>query len=361
MKATLLLEDGTKFEGKSFGAYGTNIAEIVFNTSMAGYQEILSDPSYAGQMIVMTYPEIGNYGINSDDFESKKPATRGFIVKKYTPVPSHYKSEKPLGDYLKENNIIAIEGIDTRQIVRIIREKGTMKALLTTDNLSDYHYEELKNFTPDPNIVQTVTRTQIEYMPNNGIKMAFIDYGAKQSIIDKLYQKGCTLTIFPSSVTADKILNNDFDAVFLSNGPGDPQDVKDGLNTIKNILGKLPILGICLGYQLLSIAIGANTYKLKYGHRGGNHPVINLETGHVMMTSQNHSYAVDTLSLPEDAIPTFKNLNDNTLEGFSYPKLNIEAVQFHPEAAAGPEDSNVLFDKWVEKIKKLKEEKNAKK
>lgn len=361
MKATLLLEDGTTFEGKSFGAYGTNIAEIVFNTSMAGYQEILSDPSYAGQMIVMTYPEIGNYGINADDFESPRPATKGFIVKKYSPVPSHYKSEKSLGDYLKENNVIAIEGVDTRKIVRIIREKGTMKALLTTEPLSDYHYEQLKSFCPNPNIVQTVTRSQIEYKPNNGAKIAFIDYGAKQSIINKLYKKGCDITIFPADISADAILNENFDAVFLSNGPGDPQDVKTGLETIKNLMGKLPIFGICLGYQLLSLAIGANTYKLKYGHRGGNHPIINLLSGNVMMTSQNHSYAVDTLSLPEEAIPTFKNLNDNTLEGFSYPPLNIEAVQFHPEAAAGPEDSNIIFDKWIEKIKKLKEEKDAKK
>lgn len=357
MKAILLLEDGTIYEGQSFGAQGTNFGEIVFNTSMTGYQEILSDPSYADQIIVMTYPEIGNYGINDDDFESIKPFAKGFIVKSYCENDSHYKSQKTLAQYLKKNEIIGISDIDTRSLVRKIREKGSMRCVVTTEKITEKLKKELSEYKQDKDIVLKVTRKSIEKIPNTGVKMAFIDYGAKQNIIDNLSQKGCDLTIFPADITADKILEGGFEAVFLSNGPGDPQDATLSIKTVKELTGKLPIFGICLGYQILSIVLGAKTYKLKYGHRGGNHPVINLQTSKIMMTSQNHSYAVEEGNLPKNMVITYKNLNDDTLEGFSYPILNIEGVQFHPEAAPGPMDANEIFDTWITKIQKVKEEK----
>jgi len=357
MKARLLLEDGTIYEGQSFGAQGTRFGEVVFNTSMTGYQEILTDPSYAGQIIVMTYPEIGNYGINDDDFESERPAARGFVVKRNCKNESHYKSEKTLDEYLTQHGVVGIEGIDTRALVRKIREKGSMNCLLTTEEITDEFKKELLTYSMDKDIVLSVTRKNVEHIPNSGVKMAFVDFGAKQNIINNLIQKGCDLTIFSADVTSEQILSGDFDAVFLSNGPGDPQDVTYAIKTVKELEGKLPIFGICLGYQILSIVLGAKTYKLKYGHRGGNHPVMNLQTQKVTMTSQNHSYAVEEASLPPNMVVTYKNLNDGTLEGFSFPILGIEGVQFHPEAAPGPLDANEIFDTWIEKIKKVKEEK----
>ena len=355
MKAILLTEDGTIYEGESFGAEGTNFGELVFNTSMTGYQEILTDPSYAGQVITMTYPEIGNYGINDDDFESAKPAAMGFIVKNNCEKDSHYKSKQTISQYLKKNKIIGISGIDTRALTKKIREKGCMNCVVTTEEITNELKAKLFQYKMNKDIVLTVTRKTVEKMPNTGIKMAFIDYGAKDNILKNLYEKGCDLTIFPADVDAQTILTGGFDSVFLSNGPGDPQDVTYSIETVKELTGKLPILGICLGHQILSLVLGAQTYKLKYGHRGGNHPVINLQTNKVMMTSQNHSYAVDESTLPHHAIITYKNLNDETIEGLSYPTLNIESVQFHPEAAPGPLDANQIFDDWISKINSIKE------
>lgn len=354
MKATLMLEDGTIYEGESFGAEGTNFGELVFNTSMTGYQEILTDPSYAGQIITMTYPEIGNYGINDDDFESEFPAAKGFIVKNHCEKDSHYKSTQTLSYYLKKNDIVGISGIDTRALTRKIREKGCMNCVVTTEEVSQELKDALSIYESNKEVVLSVTRKNIKKLSNTGIKMAFIDYGAKENIIENLYQKGCDLTVFPADVKAGEILSQNFDAVFLSNGPGDPQDVTYAIETIRELTGKLPIFGICLGHQLLSIVLGAKTYKLKYGHRGGNHPVINIHTNKVMMTSQNHSYAVDESTLPNNAVITYKNLNDGTIEGLSYPVLNIESVQFHPEAAPGPTDANEIFDNWINKVKSLK-------
>lgn len=359
MKATLLLEDGTTYKGESFGAEGTNFGELVFNTSMTGYQEILTDPSYADQVIVMTYPEIGNYGINEDDFESEKPACKGFIVKSNCEKESHYKSEETISKYLINNNIVGISNIDTRALTRKIREKGCMNCVVTTETITDDIKEQLSQYKISKDIVLTVTRKNIKKLvgENNQIKMAFIDYGAKENIINNLAEKGCDLTIFPATVTSDEILMGGFDALFLSNGPGDPEDVTYSIKTIKDLIGKLPIFGICLGHQILSLVLGAKTYKLKYGHRGGNHPVIDLQTNKVIITSQNHSYAVEESSVPQNAVITHKNLNDGTIEGLSYPVLDIESVQFHPEAAPGPTDANEIFDNWIEKIKKAKEEK----
>jgi carbamoyl-phosphate synthase small subunit len=357
MKAKLLLEDGTIYEGKSFGAEGTNFAELVFNTSMTGYQEILTDPSYAGQAIVMTYPEIGNYGINEDDFESDRPVTKGFIVKNHCEKDSHYKSKKTIAQYLKENGIIGISGVDTRALTRKIRENGCMNCVITTAEISDEIKKELSEYKMDKDIVLSVTRKNIKKISNNGIKMAFIDYGAKENIINNLVEKGCDLTIFPADVKYETILNGGFDAVFLSNGPGNPEDVIYSIETIKELVGKLPIFGICLGHQILGLVLGAKTYKLKYGHRGGNHPVINLQTNKVIITSQNHSYAVDESTIPANAVITHKNLNDGTIEGLSYPVLNIDSVQFHPESAPGPHDANEIFDNWIDKVVKGKREK----
>lgn len=355
--ATLILEDSTVMYAKSFGAQGDVFGEIVFNTSMAGYQEIITDPSYAGQVIVMTYPEIGNYGVNNDDFESLNPALRALVVKEYCKNESHYKSKITLGDYLKEKNVIGIEGLDTRSLTKKIREAGTMSCFITTRDLSDEEIkqkiEEAKNYKPNPDIVFDVT-TRESYIKGEGnpIKLAFIDYGAKYGIVKSLVKRGCEVKVYPANVRAQSILKEDFDAVFLSNGPGDPKDCKNEIATIQELMGKLPIFGICLGYQLLAIVSGAKTYKLKYGHRGGNHPVINLETNKVMMSSQNHGYAVDVESLSEIMTPTYKNLNDDTLEGFKIDSLKIHAVQFHPEAAPGPEDAAVIFDEWIELMKK---------
>lgn len=354
MKARLLLQDGTIYEGESFGAEGTNFGELVFNTSMTGYQEILTDPSYAGQIITMTYPEIGNYGINRNDFESERPAAMGLIVKSACERDSHYESEQTISQYLKKNNIIGISGVDTRALTRKIREFGSMNALVTTEEITDELRNKLSQYEMDRNIVLSVTRKEITKIKNDGIRMAFIDYGAKSNIIENLHQKGCDLTIFPANVTALEILTGGFDALFLSNGPGNPEDVTYSIATVKELIGKLPIFGICLGHQILSLVLGAKTYKLKYGHRGGNHPVINLQTNKVMMTSQNHSYAVEESTLPHHATITYKNLNDGTIEGISYPSLNIESVQFHPEAAPGPTDANEIFDRWISQIEETK-------
>ena len=355
MKARLLLDNGMIFEGENFGAEGTAFGEICFNTSMTGYQEILTDPSYAKQVIVMTYPEIGNYGINKDDFESSRVSAAGFVVKNYSENESHYKSYIKLKDYLKQQNIIGISNIDTRRLTTIIRESGAMNCVITTEEITGEVKEKLKNFSIDKNITKLVSRSTEEVVKpaqekTNGLRIAVIDCGIKKSIIDCFKDRGCELMIFPNDVSADKILESKFDAVLISNGPGDPQDAAETIKTAKELTGKIPIYGICLGYQILCIALGGKTYKLKYGHRGGNHPVINKQTGKVFMTSQNHGYAVDPASLPENVAITYVNLNDETLEGFSCKALKIDAVQFHPEAAPGPYDAQVIFDGWVNEM-----------
>ena len=360
---TILLEDGTILKGENFGAKGIKIGEIVFNTSMNGYQETISDPSYADQIITMTYPEIGNYGLNEEDFESKKPECLGFVVKNYCKEESHYQSNKKLGEYFKENGVVALEGIDTRSLTKKIREMGTMKCLITSDDieerkLSEY-FARIAMFKFNPDIVKKVTtKKDYVYNKNGVVRVALIDYGCKAGIMKNLMIRGCQVNVFRADVSSDKILNGNFDCVFLSNGPGDPSDCKDEIETIKELIGKIPIFGICLGYQLLGIVLGAKTYKLKYGHRGGNHPVINLQTNKIIITSQNHGYAIDEKSLTGLMKPTYKNLNDDTLEGFISERLKIYAVQFHPEAAAGPTDASVIFDEWVEIMKK--EKNNAK-
>ena len=353
--AKLLLQNGMIFEGASIGAEGTAYGEICFNTSMAGYQEILTDPSYAEQVIVMTYPEIGNYGINPDDFECSRVNARGFIIKNYCEHESHYKSSMSLSDYLKKSCIVGISGIDTRYLTTVIRESGAMNCVVTTGEITDEIRENLKNYRMSKDVALNVSRKRTDYFKNKGgVRLAVIDVGIKKSIIDNLTSLGCDLTVFPGDVSAKEILNGKFDAVFISNGPGDPQDAEKTINTVKNLVGKIPMFGICLGYQILCIVLGAKTYKLKYGHRGANHPVINLENNKVLITSQNHGYATLPETLPANVIPTYKNLNDQTLEGFKCPEYKIEAVQFHPEAAPGPADANMILKSWVEGLKNEK-------
>lgn len=359
--AKLLLSNGEVFEGKSIGYEGTAFGEICFNTSMAGYQEILTDPSYAEQVIVMTYPEIGNYGINKDDFESSKVHATGFVIKNFCEKESHYLSSVKLDEYLKQKKVVAIEGVDTRRLTTIIRETGAMNCVITSGELTDEHREGLKNYSMDKNIAEIVSRKSKEVIKskaeNRKIRIAVIDCGIKKSILDNLIKQGCTLTIYPSDVSAKEILKEKFNAVLISNGPGDPADALKTIETTKELIGRIPVYGICLGYQILSIALGGKTYKLKYGHRGGNHPVINKQTNKVLMTSQNHGYAVDVETLPENAYATYVNLNDGTLEGFACPELQIEAVQFHPEAAPGPDDACQIFDEWVAQIKQDRQNK----
>ena len=355
MKARMLLSNGMIFEGESVGAEGTNFGELVFNTSMAGYQEILTDPSYASQIVVMTYPEIGNYGINNDDFESDKVHPVGFIMKNYSKEYSHYKAVKTLSEYLKENNVVGINGLDTRTLTKIIREVGAMYCVVTTEKITDKIREELRKYEMDKNLVLSVSRKTPKKINGSGIKLAVIDLGIKNSILREFSKVNCNMTVFQADVDAKTILDGGFDAVFLSNGPGDPQDAKAAIETTKQLVGKLPLFGICLGFQILSIVTGANTYKLKYGHRGGNHPVINLETNKVLVTSQNHGYAVDEETLSPESIATYRNLNDGTLEGFRVPCLDIEGVQFHPESAPGPTDANDIIKDWDNKIKKEEE------
>lgn len=357
MHSTLILEDGTVYKGESFGASGTKIGEIVFNTSMTGYQEILTDPSYANQIIIMTYPEIGNYGINEDDFESNAPSCLGFVVKSYCKSESHYKSNQTLPDYLNKNGVIGIEGIDTRSLVIKIREKGTMKCMITTDEITSeddltQRIAAICIQKSDKDVVLKVS-TKEKYIVNEHgeIDLAFMDFGTKSGIINSLAERGCKITVYPADTPAETILTNGHKNLFLSNGPGDPADCGIELKNIEQLIGKMQIFGICLGYQLLALALGAKTYKLKYGHRGGNHPCINLQTEKVMMTSQNHGYAVDKDSFSSIMQLTYENLDDNTTEGFSADRLKIYAVQFHPESKPGPNDASVIFDEWVKLMK----------
>jgi carbamoyl-phosphate synthase small subunit len=378
MLAKLALEDGTVFTGTSIGAAGETDGEVCFNTSMTGYQEILTDPSYRGQIVTMTYPQIGNYGVNAEDVESGRPQLAGFVVREHSRSQSNFRSEKSLSEYLVEHGIVAIESIDTRALVRRLRSAGAMKGVISTTDLDDASLVakakssaglvgrdlvsevlpgqpfEWQETVSDWTHLDGHSRTTAEASDpqpstlNPQPHVVALDYGMKWNIPRHLVDLGCRVTILPGTATAEEVLSHDPDGVFLSNGPGDPEPLEFAIQTIRAVLGKKPIFGICLGHQLLGLACGAKTFKLKFGHRGGNHPVQNLDTGAVEITSQNHGFAVAEDSLPKFLRVTHRSLNDNTIEGVAHRDLAAYSVQYHPEASAGPHDSHYLFMQFLE-------------
>mmetsp|Transcript_6366 Transcript_6366/g.3602 ORF Transcript_6366/g.3602 Transcript_6366/m.3602 type:complete len:375 (-) Transcript_6366:208-1332(-) len=370
MKALLALEDGRTFKCRSFTGAGETFGEVVFNTSMTGYQEVLTDPSYKGQIVTMTYPLIGNYGINSEDVESEKIQVAGFIVKEYQGYYSNFRASSSLADYLTAHNVLGIENIDTRALTRHIRNAGAMRAVVSTLDLNPLSLtKRAKQIQPMAgcDLVKKVTTLFPYCLKDNrpafcSVKLdknvwqkkekkrlvTAFDFGIKYNIVRLLENSGCEVIVVPASITADAIKRMDPDGIFLSNGPGDPSSVLYAIKTIKELLEYRPMFGICLGYQLLAIALGGSTYKLKFGHRGANQPVKNLLTGKVEITSQNHGFAVDANSLAsKDVEITHINLNDNTLEGFRHKKLAVAAVQYHPEASPGPNDAKYMFDEFI--------------
>ncbi|MCX8116867.1 MAG: glutamine-hydrolyzing carbamoyl-phosphate synthase small subunit [Desulfobacterota bacterium] len=371
-KALLALEDGTVFEGRSFGFPGEKAGELVFNTSMTGYQEILTDPSYAGQIVIMTYPLIGNYGINEKDVESKGPKVEGFIIKENSALFSNWRAERSLTDYLISHRIMGVEGMDTRALTKHIRERGAMKAILSTEDLDASRLIEKAKASPGligRDLVRGVTceRPYVWTESNDtqflrpSVKARFrpkvvvIDYGVKFNILRSLRDWGCEVTVVPASSSAETVLSYGPDGILLSNGPGDPEGIPYAIETVKQLIGKKPIFGICLGHQLLGLALGGRTFKLKFGHRGANQPVKNLHTGKVHITSQNHGFAVDPDSLnPKEVELTEINLNDRTLEGLRHKRFPIFSVQYHPEASPGPQDTLDLFGEFVKMMEKDK-------
>ena len=347
----IVLEDGEEYLGYGFGADKEAICEIVFNTSMVGYQEIVSDPSYTYQMVVMTYPLIGNYGITDEDYETKQPTIGGMVVREYNDLPSNFRYTKTLSEYLEENDIPGIWGLDTRKLTRSIRDKGSRKVIITDITTSkEEALKKLNAYDIPKDAVSKVSCRKKWYSRTANYKynVVAVDCGIKLNIIRSLNKRGCNVTIVPYNTPAKEIESLKPDGVFLSNGPGDPEDVKEVIKLVKELRGKYPIFGICLGHQMISLAYGAKTYKLKFGHRGGNHPVLNLETDKIEITSQNHSYAVDEKSLEKtDLVPTHKNILDNTIEGVECKKDKVFSVQYHPESAPGPQDSGYLFDKFI--------------
>lgn len=392
MKAFLILEDGTVFEGTHIGADKEIISEIVFNTSMAGYLEVLTDPSYAGQAVCMTYPLIGNYGICKDDMESRKPWPDGFIVRELSRIPSNFRCDCTIQQFLEENGVPGIAGIDTRSLTKILREKGTMNGMITTDENFDFDkiLPELKAYTTGK-VVEKVTckekyvvkpttdlaqngplsgsarfdravyesgvreprPTLVKELNGAGLKVALMDFGAKDNIAHSLAERGCEVTVFPALTPAEEIIAMHPDGIMLSNGPGDPKECTSIIEEVKKLYATdIPIFAICLGHQLMALATGCDTHKLKYGHRGGNHPVKDLATGRVYISSQNHGYVVDTDKLdPKVAVPAFINVNDGTNEGLAYTGKNIFTVQYHPESCPGPQDSRYLFDRFIQMMR----------
>jgi carbamoyl-phosphate synthase small subunit len=350
----IVLENGEQFYGYGFGANREAINELVFNTSMVGYQEILSDPSYTDQMVVMTYPLIGNYGITDEDNETKFPTLGGMIVREYNDFPSNFRYTKTLGEVLEEYNIPAISGVDTRKIARIIRSEGSQKVLITAPETSlDEAMEKLHAYQYPTDMVARVSCKKRWFCrtPNHTYDIVAIDCGIKYNIIRHLNQKGCNVTIVPYNTTPEEILAFKPDGLFLSNGPGNPTDVEPVIEAVRQLRGKVPIFGICLGHQIISLAYGAKTFKMKFGHRGGNHPVKELANGNIHITSQNHSYAVDCDSLKGTNLEiTHINLLDNTAEGVECKQDKVFSVQYHPESAPGPQDSVYLFDRFIELI-----------
>ncbi|EYE88221.1 carbamoyl phosphate synthase small subunit [Fervidicella metallireducens AeB] len=353
MKGILYLEDGTLYTGIGIGKKGTSVGELVFNTSMTGYQEILTDPSYAGQIITMTYPLIGNYGVNSFEKESNYVYARGFVVKNICENPSNYMSEKTIDEMLKEMGIVGISGVDTRSITKKIRNCGALKCVITNEELSEEELKlHLKNLQQREDWMKEVGTREIIHIPGEGHRVVLVDFGVKRNIVRNLMARNCDITIVPYNITFEEIERINPDGILLSNGPGDPKEATEAIEMVKKTMLKYPIFGICLGHQILGLAVGGDTYKLKYGHRGGNHGVKDLDLDRVFITSQNHGFAVDEESIKDkDMIVTHINLNDNTVEGMRHKTLPVFSVQFHPEGAPGPQDSAYLFDKFINSMK----------
>ncbi|WP_064093771.1 carbamoyl phosphate synthase small subunit [Rossellomorea aquimaris] len=353
MKRQLILDDGTVFVGEGFGANKETIGEVVFNTSMTGYQEILSDPSYCGQLVTLTYPLVGNYGINRDDFESITPAIKGFIVREVADFPSNWRNESTLDELLKVKGIPGIADIDTRKLTRVIRQHGAMKGIICSaeldpqEMLRNLHGTKLRTDQVD----QVSTKTAYA-SPGRGHRVVLMDFGMKHGILRELNKRNCDVIVVPYNTSAEEIRRLQPDGIMLSNGPGDPKDVPVAIGTIKELLGEIPIFGICLGHQLFALACGGDSFKMKFGHRGGNHPVKDLKTGKVALTSQNHGYAVDEASLGGSRLQvTHTAINDGTIEGLKHLDFPAFTVQYHPEASPGPEDSNYLFDDFLQLMK----------
>ena len=349
----LTLEDGTIYRGESFGEKEDVTGEVVFNTGMTGYQEVLTDPSYSGQIVVMTYPLVGNYGINETDSESGRPQVKAFVVREACDMPSNWRSEKTLDAYLKENKVCGISGIDTRALTRRIREKGTMRGIISQLPPTAGQIDAMKEYRME-NPVDAVTCAEKYTQGTGSRKVAVLDFGLKRNILRSLCERGCTLTVFPARTNPKEILKGGFDGIMLTNGPGDPKDNTEVIENIRQMTGKLPIFGICLGHQLLALAAGADTEKLKYGHRGLNHPVKDLEKKRVYITSQNHGYTVKSETLPENLEVTHLSWNDQTVEGIRYKDADVFSVQFHPEASPGPDDSAYLFDEFIHHMEEAK-------
>ncbi|MGE5630771.1 MAG: carbamoyl phosphate synthase small subunit [Caulobacteraceae bacterium] len=346
MKAKLVLENGMIFEGRAFGYLQETVGEVVFNTGITGYQEVLTDPSYYGQIVTMTYPLIGNYGLNLEDAESKAPKVKGFIVREACDYPNNFRCEIKLNDYLRNNKIMAMDQVDTRALTKVLRNSGTMKGIITLYKLNENEIKEKLRSFSNTDAVFNVTAKKSYTMPGTGKHVAIMDFGIKSDIINSFKRRNCKMTIFPAGASYDEILNVNPDLIFLSNGPGDPVDLIPVIKNLKQLIGRKPIAGICLGHQLLALALGGKTAKLKFGHRGCNHPVKALEENRIYITSQNHGYYVK--ELPQGTVATHISMNDGTVEGMRHKTLPICCVQFHPEASPGPKDANNIFDQFLQ-------------
>jgi len=351
MKGQLLFEDGTIFEGEIFGYQSETLGEVVFNTGMTGYQEILTDPSYYGQIVVMTYPLIGNYGVNEDDMESFSPKVKGFIVREIYENFSNWRGTETLNDYLLKNKIVGLKGVDTRALTKFLRDKGTMAGKIVVGEMNEEaSLEEIKKFD-NHRAVDKVTTAYAYTLKPVLPRVAVLDYGIKKNILDSLIKRNIELTVYPATTLAEKILEDNPDGIFLSNGPGDPAELTEIIENVKKLIGKKPMFGICLGHQLISLALGGKTTRLKYGHRGTNHPVKDIPKDRVYITSQNHGYVVEEDSLNKEEIEiTHVNLNDGSIEGLKHKKLPLFSVQFHPEASPGPQDTAYLFEEFLKML-----------